>query len=82
MQGLSRTFAKFVIGLVSGLPINSNNMKKKLLYEAPEADVLVVQTEAMICVSGTGGIDDASQDNWGELSAPAFPTLPGIEGLF
>ena len=39
-------------------------MKKKLLYTAPEAECFEVQTEALICASGSidGGIEGFTED--------------------
>ena len=38
-------------------------MHKKLLYSAPEAEILVVQSEAFICASGDMGIGGFVDDN-------------------
>ena len=41
--------------------------KKRGLYEAPKTEILVVQTEGVICESGST-IKDGVLDEWGTLS--------------
>lgn len=42
-------------------------MTKKQLYTTPEVDVLVLQTEGVVCQSGFEGnaIDPGTLDDWG-----------------
>ena len=40
--------------------------KKRSLYEAPKSEILVVQTEGVICESGST-IVDGVLDEWGTL---------------
>ena len=42
--------------------------KKRSLYEAPKSEILVVQTEGVICESGSTIKDGVLDDEWDTLS--------------
>ena len=54
-------------------------MIKKNLYTAPEAELLVVQSEALICASGDVTIGGFEDD--GVINSPIFG-FGGMDSLF
>ena len=36
-------------------------------YATPDCEVHRLQAEGIICLSGNGNLDNAFQDNWGDL---------------
>ena len=55
-------------------------MIKKNLYTAPEAELLVVQSEALICASGDVTIGGFEDD--GVLNVPDLFGFTGMDSLF
>ena len=45
-----------------------NNLKSAFqAYKAPACDLLDADPEENFCVSGTGGIDPATEEDWGNM---------------
>ncbi len=46
---------------------NTKEILTRKSYEAPVSEVLRLQTEGIVCLSGGGSIDDAIESDFGEL---------------
>lgn len=47
---------------------NTNFSRGGQTYQSPSLEVLDVLVEGLLCTSGTGDIDDATEDDWGTLN--------------
>ena len=46
---------------------NTKEILTREPYVTPVCEVLRLQTEGIVCLSGGGSLDDVTEDNWGNL---------------
>lgn len=49
------------------MTLNKKINCEELRYESPSATLLYIQSEGVLCQSGEGTIDDATEEDWGLL---------------